>query len=456
MDSPLLASDDDAGTPLLSSGPVIEEEESQLALLMRRPSQVPLDDAPSQELPPQQRLELSLITILAGSLTLLQCGLLWGSFLSNSWTETHLRASVDWLDRFPTHTDTILQTLDLGSLLSILRASHEYALLVMVIVTAVVIPCLGIIANPMAIANHYTTFQESRWFDVVWRFSFFIIWILVLLDLCTSFVVLEWTDTLLEVYNCMKSGMLSYLLGMTAAVLVVVSLRYDGQRQKQESSRQLIQARIPPAAAFRYPWPSSEESDENAQVTSRDRRYRKMNICFIQQLGMTAAVLLIPSFSLPLMHVHYSGLAAEFMSETSQELFLFTLPWLLWHRDAKYANKGVLVICGTILILQACVIPLIALSFGLARRGQCQTWLCSLYPMMNGLTLALTIILFTPALDSIFKLLFDSSSLCEKFDNAVGEPCLSVSGTVLAGTWSFLAHSILLDVFVALTLWSSR
>jgi hypothetical protein len=181
-----------------------------------------------------------------------------------------------------------------------------------------------------------------------------------------------------------------------------------------------------------------------------------MHTCFIQQLGITAAVLLIPSFALPLMRVHYSGLAAEFMPETSQGLFLYKFPWLLWHRDAEYANKGLLVICGTIMILQACIIPLVALTYGLARRGQYRTWLCSLYPMMNGLTLALTIILFTPALDSISKVLLDSSSLCEKFDNAVGEPCLSISGTVLAGTWCFLAHSMLLDVFVALTLWSSR
>ena len=56
-----------------------------------------------------------------------------------------------------------------------------------------------------------------------------------LLNLCTSFIILEWTDTLLEVYNCMKNGMLSYLLGMTAAVLVMVCLRYDGQHQKKDS-----------------------------------------------------------------------------------------------------------------------------------------------------------------------------------------------------------------------------
>ena len=74
--------------------------------------------------------------------------------------------------------------------------------------------------------------------------------------------------------------------------------------------------------------------------------------------------------------------------------------------------------------LQAYIIPLVALTFGLARCGQCRTRLYSLYPMMNGLTLALTITLVAPALDSISKFLFSSSSLCEKFDNAVGEPCL--------------------------------
>jgi hypothetical protein len=456
MDSPLLAPDDDTGTPLLSLGPMIEEEESRLSLLMRRPSEAPLDEI--LEPPPQERVALSLVTIIAGSLTLLQCGLVWGSFLSNSWTETHLHTFVNWLERYVTHTDTIVQTLDLGSVVSILRASHEYTLLALVTVTAVVIPCLGIIANPVAIAKQFTTFREPIWVDLIWRFSFFIIWMFVFFDLSTSFIKLEWTDTLIEVYSCVNSGMFTYLLGMTAAVLVVVSLSYDGQYQKEEITRRLFQPRTPAAAGFRHPWPS-QESDANAPVDSpvfSQGRHGKMHSCFVQQLGLAAAVLLIPSFSLPLLRVSYTGLAAEFMPETRQELFLVKLPWLLWHHHAQYSNKSMLIICGTILILQACVIPLLALACGLRRRGRYRTWLCSLYPMMNGLTLAITSILFAPALDSISKLLLDSSILCKKFDNTVGEPCLVMSGMILPGAWCFLAHSILLDTFVALTLWSSR
>lgn len=249
--------------------------------------------------------------------------------------------------------------------------------------------------------------------------------------------------------------MFTYLLGMTAAVLAVVSLRYDGQCQKEEMSRRLLQARAPPAAAFRHSRPT-EDSDENAPVGFSQGRNGKMHSCFVQQFGLTAAILLIPSFSLPLMRVTYTGLAVEFMPESRQELFLFQLPWLLWHRNAQDSNKSVLVSCGAILILQACVIPLVALTCGLRRRGRYRTWLCSLHPTMNGLTLAITSILFAPALDSISKLLFDSSIFCEKFDNAVGEPCLVMSGVILPGAWCFLAHSILLDAFVALTLRSSR
>ena len=95
-----------------------------------------------------------------------------------------------------------------------------------------------------------------------------------LLNLCTSFIILEWTDTLLEVYNCMKSDLLSYLLGMMAVVLVMVCLRYDGQCQKQGLCRQLIQAKAPPVAAFRYPW-SCDERDDNAQVSFHERRCAK-------------------------------------------------------------------------------------------------------------------------------------------------------------------------------------
>jgi hypothetical protein len=462
MDPPLLASDDDAGTPLLSSGPLSEDENESsqmMTLLMQRPE---IEPTPERDIfVVEQQSEFSVITILAGTLALLQCGLVWGAYLANSWSDTHLLTSIDWQKKYlpflDDYTDVVIQKIDLGSVLSILRASHEYVLLAVVAVTAVGIPCLAIITNPMAVTKHYykTDMGASFW-DLVLRFSLVIIYLLLLLDLATG-ITLEWTDTALRIQNCMRGAMLSYLVGMTAAIGVVVALRYG--RNKVEPG--LVQ-RIPPAAAFRHPWPGvvvESYIDDDIFETTPIRQESSWHSCFTWQLGLATGVLLLPSFSLPLLCISYQGLAAEFMSETQRDIYLWQLPRLLWHPCD--GNKWMVVLCEVVLNLQIVVLPLAGLVCGLAllsssslQKHSYRKCLLCLHPMMNGITLALTVVLFAPGLESMTRYLLneDSSGLCEKFNNALGEPCLTASGSNLPGAWFLLAQSILLEVFCVMAL----
>lgn len=463
-DPPLLPSDDDAGTPLLSSGPMSEEdnESSQMmALLMKRPEIEPSPAFPLLLTP--EHPTFSLVTVLAGTLTLLQCGLVWGSYLSDSWSDTHLLTSVGWQKKYlpflDDYTDVIIQSVDLGSILSILRASKEYLLLAVVAVTAVAIPCISIITNPMAVTKqYYRTYMGPSHLDLMIRLSFVIIYLLVLLDLATG-VTLEWTDTALRVQNCMRGSMLCYLLGMMAAIGVVAVLRYSHQAARTTSLTTQL-TRIPPAAAFQHPWPYAYVDDDDDILDTSMRQGRSWYSCCTWQLGLATAALLLPALSLPLMSISYQGMAAEFIYDTDREIYLWQLPILLWH--SCNGNRWMVILCEGILVLQTVILPLVCLMFGLASSratvpSRYRKWLSCIHPFMNSITLAITIVLFVPGLESMtfYMLDQDSSGLCEKFNNTLGEPCLTISGSLLPGSWLLLLQSVLLEVFCAVILSTS-
>jgi len=467
MDPPLVVSDDDAGTPLLLSGPMVDEENESsqmMALLMQRPEIEPSSGTEALRTQ-QQQPEFSLVTVAAATLALLSSGLVWGSYLSDSWSDTHLLTSIGWQEKYlpflDDYTDAIIQTVDLGSIVSILRASKEFVLLAVVAITAVGIPCLSIIINPMAVTKqYYKTYMGASYWDLVLRFSLVIIHLLVILDLATG-VTLELTDTAFRVQNCMRGSMLCYLLGMTAAIGVVSVLRYGQVEAKQPQTL----TRIPPAAAFRHPWPNIvvEAYDDDESEASSASQGSKWYLCFTWQLGLAAGVLFLPSFSLPLLRISYKGLAAEFIYTTSREIYLWQLPQLLW-RPCK-DNEWMVVVCELILIFQAVVIPLVGLLCGLVMlrasplsKQDCRRWLSCLHPAMNGITFALTVVLFAPGLESMTSYLLneDSSGFCEKFDRTLGEPCLTVSGSSLPGAWFFMLQSVLLEVFCVMALSSTK
>lgn len=476
MDPPLVTSDDNAGTPLLSAGPQVigddedhEHESSQMmALLMKRPEIEPTDFLLVEEEKPLAP-EFSLLTVAAGTLTLLQCGLVWGSYLSDSWSDTHLLTSIDWQRKYlpflNDYTDAVIQQIDLGSILSILRASKEYVLLAVVAVTAVGIPCISIISNPMRVTKqYYKTYGGASCRDLALRFSFFVIHLLLLLDLATS-ITIEWTDTAFRIQNCMRKSMFSYIVGMTAAVGVVSVLRFGSMRAREISSQQEQRqySRIPPASAFRHSWPVAESyTDEVNDVIngvsdpleSRQRQESSWYSCFTWQLGLATIVLWLPCFSLPLLRISYHGLAAEFMSDTQVDVYLWQLPQLLWHPCND--NKWMVMITEVLVVLQTLILPLAVVLVGMAvlkrKTLLLRKWLVCLHPMVNSVTFAAAVLLVAPSLESMTTYLLneDSSGFCEKFNGTTGEPCLTTSGTSLPGAWFFLIHSVMLELFCIL------
>ena len=477
MDTPLLASDEDGATPLLASGPDLEQNESRLAQLMRRPSHPMMDSLSIQETSPSRPPsppEVSIVTIVAGTLAMVQCGLVWGSFLSDSWSDTFLRASIGWQQKYlpflDDYTDTIIQTTDLASILSILRTSKQYVMLIVVAVTSVLIPCVAMISNPMAILQHYYTgvTAATTSFELFMRSSYIIVYFLIFLDLSTSFITLEWTDTVLTIHNRMHSGVFFYLLGITASLGVVVVLRHSKEQSRQGVSTTRLP---PPAEAFRYSWPSSDVdhdemigimrtrgNDDNDTLSEQQQQPHSLQgSCWIWQTGLIASVLLLPAFVLPLLSISYQGVAAQFMPASHQTLYIWQVPWLLWQYSST--NKVLLAICGLVLVLQAMIIPLAALACGLIlwlhpqKSRQSSKWLYCLHPFMNGMALAVTIVLFAPTLQPFANTILNqtSSGLCDKFEEN-NVDCLTLVGRILPGTWCFLAHSSLLEIFVIATL----
>jgi hypothetical protein len=470
-DPPLLPSDDDAGTPLLSSGPVSEEENESsqmMALLMKRPEIEPSLDVTLLLSLDEPRF--SLAVVVAATLCLLQCVMIWTSYLSDSWSDTHLLTSIGWQKEYlpflDNYTDKIIRAIDLGSIFSILRASQDYPLLAIVSVTAVVIPCISIITNPMAVTKkYYSTYTGASHWDLGMRFSFVVIYVLVLLDLSTS-VTLEWTDTAIRIHNCVRGSMLCYVLGSLSAIGVVVALRYSHETTavRATATPQLI-TRIPPAAAFQHPWPDFVaetyiDDDHDIPETSV-RQTRSWYSCFTWQFGIAIGMLLLPSLALPFMEISYTGLAAEFIYDTERKIYLWQLPSLLWNPCDD--NKWMVALCEGILVLQTFVLPLLCLTCGLvANRAKSPSryrkWLSCILPFANSITLASTVVLFVPGLENMTSYLLneDSSGLCDKVNNTLGEQCLSISGELLPGSWFYLLFSVLLEVFCFLVFADSQ
>ena len=165
METPLLASQDVIDSePLLSSGPYIEAEDdpspleriisesagtTQLVVLrLDRPAPTLL--RPTLERSNDVRF---LVSILAGSFWLLHCSLVWGSYVTNSWSDTHLRVSVDW-SFFPNSgVDLVLRSMNLASIFVMLKTAQDELLIWLVFLSALVVPCLMTLLFPMWICN---------------------------------------------------------------------------------------------------------------------------------------------------------------------------------------------------------------------------------------------------------------------------------------------------------------
>jgi len=261
--------------------------------------------------------------------------------------------------------------------------------------------------------------------------------------------------------------------------------------------------RSPPPQAFRFPWhPQSQEQEDDeiimsvledppntsspsasqtqlsrvstpelidespsrtGQVTSFSDTISFCHKILVFQMGLLVVALWIPSLHLPLIQLDYSGLAKEVMTASSKRVFLWQIPGIIWLQgiEAKTSSWVLMALC-VVVASTLFIFPILATCFGIfcwisdeQWAIKSRYWLYQVQPAVGGIVFVLTLVAVLQALKPLSSFSIDGSSICEKFAKLVGDDCLVLTGHLMAGGHFYIAHSILLEAFVYLTLkWS--
>ena len=462
-----------------------------------------------------QTIRSSLATLGAGSLCLLQTGLVWGSFLSSSWFDTHLIISIDWQKQyFPFLNDAVDQLLHsttLASLLSTFMGAEQHVASLVLIISSILIPCLCMILCPVwTVSDHkarLTTRQQQPQpqpqqtnsaqtpriiFESLLRFSLLAYFLLALLDVGTSSIEIVSNDTKFSITNQTRGGLVAYALGMSCALGVIVILRSTRRRvteyipapvSSEENYRPSL-PRPPPNQAFQLPWhlSANENSQEQQRplladddefqgqvetmqiqqggLESQDISFCKKAVLF--EFGIVATLFWLPALFLPLFQLNYGGLVSDFMAEVSFSIKLWELPAVLWQRGiAAGTPKWMLLSLGLVLIMFVYILPMLATILSICTWRMkstagtfCRSTLHTIHPCLVGIVFALALLFAIPSFEPIGEYLLDegTSGLCKKFHIVTNDTCLTISGKPDLGLWFLIGQSIVLEIFVILTL----
>lgn len=480
----------------------------------------------------------TLATLVAGSLCLLHMGLVWGSFLSNSWFETHMTISVAGYS-----SDQLLQKSTLASLLSMLLGNDQGWPAMILVLTCLIVPCLCMILNPSwtvgdyqaDIYYHATTTSTTRrrryqpsTADIFWgvsprrvaeffliRLPFLAFFLLVVMDVGTSSLTFESNHTEFIIHNKTMGGLVSYTLGVTCALGVVIVLRlanlptYDSmmatsfgippsprvpwQYNHSQAGAPIGQPLAPPSQAFELQRPLLptgngedpatwvDEEQTNSDVPSGDPNttngpesnstrvagiddlplWKKM---LVFEIGILTAALWIPALFLPLFEVNFDGIVAGFMNDPDLEIHLYQFPHLLWQNGVDAGtDQWILIALGVVLISLVFVLPMLATGISLvywrSTPGTRMAWFYEAFlrlvqPCLGGVVLSLALTLAVPTLEPLGDYVFNSqtSGFCQKFENITNSSCLTIQGSMRLGHWFLLAQSVLLEMLILLIL----
>jgi len=379
------------------------------------------------------------LTLGAASLCLLHTGLVWSSFLSSAWFETHLRFTVDWLDGTK---DTLLHTSTLSSLLSEFLEADLNGAAVALLLTSFLLPCVSmILTSGWTISDHkdraivaqgatdnnndnrsQQPFQRSRpTLEWMLRLSFATVFSLSILDVAIVSIDLVGNGSDLRIVNRTSNGLVCYTLGMVLALVVIGLLRWaktktivlasstntnNTSTSRVEAATTPSAVQAPPSHAFQLPWnnrsmdeseannladqtepllPINEES-ETATTTQMVRQgpnafaglptWKKI-VLYETTLGAT--FLLIPALFLPLFTIDFGGLASQFIDEPSITFHFWQFPKLL--HDGGYlaeTKHWVIIAQSAVFLLFVYIVPLLAtfLAIGTWRSGPITSKYC--------------------------------------------------------------------------------
>lgn len=487
--SPLLAREEDTETPALGGTQAGDVEQSPLERLIAQSTSEqaqsvsflldePLDHAPGPLLVQQpsitQSAGSSLATVAAGSLCLCQAGLVWASFLSTSWFDTHLIISVPWQQEyFPflnNALDQLLRSTTLASLLSTFVGAEQHWASITLLASSLILPCLCMILLPAwTVGDHQErlairptaskTCQLPRaFFEYMIRLSLLAFFLLALLDVGTSSIDMVNHGSKFSIVNRTRGGLVCYTIGVFCALGVVVILRFSKGGQNEyttshpspsENVYSRRSPRAPPNRAFQLPWQivANETSPEQQQPlltrssNSEDARltsnysgqvesmqieqgveevpsmsfYKKM---ILFEFAIISTLLWLPALFLPLFKLHYGGLVSAFVSENSFSIQLWELPAVLWQRGVTAGTPHwMLVVLGTILITVVYALPMLAtiLAISTWRTKSTASFICRnvlglIQPCLSGIVFAVSMLLAIPSFEPIGGYLLDEES----------------------------------------------
>ena len=452
----------------------------------------------------------SITTIVAGTLSMLQIFLVWGSYLSDSWFDTSIRITLESAPKWRNKpTEIPVESTTLATLLSTLNGAEQHGALMILVLFSLLLPCLCMLLGiTWTIGDHVDRVHRRaqafvaprKIFEQLIKFSLLLVYVLIILDAGTSSISLSPTKTTkVEILNSMRGGIVSYAVGSACALMAMLVLR-GARKELPELTFHATTpdgVAIPPRQAFQLPWMKNHSNSSNINpegvedvddVNEELQRpllqaeelfgteapstgSRLMAYCdraIVYETGFLAVILWLPSLFFPLLQLNFVGLAADFISSKVQmQVNLFQLPHLLWKRGiAAGSAKWMLFSVGSVLLTFVYVIPLLVTIVCLwtwtsttnQGRQRYRVVLQFCQPALSGTVFVCALLIAVPALQPVSEYLINSNTggICTQFKQFVDEDCLALTGTVELGTWFLLAQSILLELFVRLTLHKTR
>ena len=375
---------------------------------------------------PAAILRTTIITLAAGTLCFLQICLVWASFLSNAWFDTHLKITVgrssqqqlqftsEMLQNFEFSTDQTLQKTTLASLLSMLLGADQGWPAMILVLTCLISPCLCMVLYPSWTVGDYQeaiqpSHRSSRRIAAhadllgfnprilgelfLVRICFLAFFLLAILDVGTSSLALENNHSEFLVTNRTRGGVVCYTLGMACALGVVVLLRIAsqsayhpsptmGNTSDVSSPHYTRQERpiAPPDQAFQELHrpllldDDLEQTESGVSPGSQPRTSTGVDLQFpfwkrliVYEMGILTTVLWIPALFLPLFRITFGGLVASFMEEVSFEVPFYQLPSVLLQRGiAARTDRWMLLSLGIVLLSLVYIFPLFATATAVA------------------------------------------------------------------------------------------
>ena len=447
---------------------------------------------PSSVSPPTNHTFQSRITTLvAGSLCLLHIGFVWASFLSEAWLETHLIIGIEWQKKYlpflDDATDKLVHTTNLASLLTSFTSINIMFGAVLLLIS-LVIPCFAMLLSATwTVRDHQRRIETDQveepfrilriTFEQTYRISLVLFFSFTVLNVAASSIELVGNKTDLLVINRTTGGLVCYTIGICCALAVFVVLRLiqkDGKALflEQQQQRQPTR-RVPPNHAFHnHNNPEDEQetplvnNESQQRQTLQNDQVKPLSFCqkiIIFETGLLATATLPLAYFLPLFHVDFSGLAADFMPEVSVSCHLWEFA-AIWRQREMVADTEdwIIWVLGSTLLLLVYVIPLLAMavtviawrSSSRARRSKCRKILKVIQPCLCGLVFALSVIIVLLSIGPVSENYLEGKTggICKEFQFLASDNCLSIDGTLDIGLIFLVLQSLSLDIFIMLTI----